>query len=244
MKIKLLLLAGNTLRARAYAQQLQNINFNQFEIEGLFYGFTEKECFVPELNLETKFFVEKQGLSIPIYQESIETTFTKNNWSYTFVNNVDVNSFEVLKLIDKLDCDVVVFAGYGGQLLKQSHFIGDKSYLHMHPGKLPIERGSTTIYYSILNRRNLTVTAFFMSESIDAGQDIIYSEYPIPCKGVDIDRYYDNIVRADCLVKALKAINIKEYLQKQTLDSEEYYVIHPVLKHLALLSLTNNNGIE
>lgn len=207
------------------------------------YGFAEKECFIPELNLETKVFVMEQGLSIPRYEESIETTFTKNNWSYTFVNKVDVNSIEVLDWIGKHDCDIVVFAGYGGQLLKQSHFIGNKRYLHMHPGKLPIERGSTTIYYSILNQRKLTVTAFFMSERIDEGQDIIYSEFAVPSKGVDIDRYYDNIVRADCFVKALKTINIKENLHKQTSVLEEYYVIHPVLKHVALLSL-NNSEIE
>ena len=244
MKIKLLLLAGNTLRARAYTQQLQKINLNQFEIKGLFYGFKTKDCLIPKINFNTKSFVSKQSLSIPIYEESIETTFHKNKWPYTVVNNVDVNSNEILKIIKNTDCDIVIFSGYGGQLLKQSHFISEKRYLHMHPGKLPIERGSTTIYYSILNERKLTVTAFFMSERIDAGLDIIYSEYEIPSEGVDIDLYYDNIIRSDCLVKALKAINEKEFPVNQDLVSEEYYVIHPVLKHLALLSLKNNNKID
>ena len=54
MKIKLLLLAGNTLRARAYTQQLQKINLNQFEIKGLFYGFKTKDCLIPKINLNTK----------------------------------------------------------------------------------------------------------------------------------------------------------------------------------------------
>ena len=53
-----------------------------------------------------------------------------------------------------------------------------------------------------------------MSERIDAGLDIIYSEYEVPSKGVDIDLYYDNIIRADCLVKALKAIKKKRILVK------------------------------
>ena len=40
-------------------------------------------------------------------------------------------------------------------------FIGEKRYLHMHPGKLPIERGSTTIYYSILKRKKINCYSIF-----------------------------------------------------------------------------------
>ena len=107
----------------------------------------------------------------------------------------------------------------------------------MHPGRLPTERGSTTIYYSILNQRKITVTAFFMTPKIDAGENILFSEYPVPGKGVDIDRWLDNVARADCLTKALKAINKVEKIDVNASESEEYYVIHPVLKHVALLSL-------
>ncbi len=241
MKYKILLLAGNTLRAKAYVQQLQHLNSDLFDIEGLLYGFPEKECIIPELNSETKIFVDQQGLFIPRYDEPIEVTFSKNNWTYSKVDTVDVNSSEILDVIEKMSCDIVVFAGYGGQLLKQEHFMSGKKYLHMHPGKLPIERGSTTIYYSILNERNITVTAFFMTQSIDAGEDIVYSEYTVPCKGVNIDSWYDNIIRADCLVKALAIINSnKTVFQKQSLESEEYFIIHPVLKHIALLSLKDS----
>jgi len=238
MKSKILLLAGNTLRARAYGQQLQNLNPDLFEIEGLLYGFPEKDCIIPNLNSETKIFVEQQGLFIPKFDESIEITFSKNNWSFSKVDTIDVNSRAILKEIEEKDCDIVVFAGYGGQLLKDGHFVSNKRYLHMHPGKLPSERGSTTIFYSILNQRKITVTAFYMTEKIDAGQNIIYKEYAIPSKGVDVDRWYDNIVRADCFVSALKFLNTNDATMKQMADdSEEYYIIHPVLKHVALLSL-------
>ena len=239
MKTKLLLLAGNTLRARAYVQQLQSLNTDLFEINGLLFGFNEKTCIISELNSETKDFVLQQGLFLPNYNEPIESTFKNNGWSLSHIETTDVNSTEVLSEIRKTSCDIVIFAGYGGQLLKQEHFIGSKRYLHMHPGKLPIERGSTTIYYSILNQRKITVTAFFMTEKIDAGQDIIYSEYPVPTKGVDIDMWYDNIVRADCFIKALKIISKGDNFQTSDTKSEEYYIIHPVLKHIALLSLTD-----
>ena len=94
----------------------------------------------------------------------------------------------------------------------------------MHPGKLPLERGSTTLYYSILNQRNCSVTAFFMTEKIDNGQTICIYEYPVPAKNVDIDRWGDHVLRADCFIKALAVLNGDEepYSVKET-ESEESF---------------------
>lgn len=237
-KLRVLLLAGNTLRARAYAQYLSKFNTN-IEVEGLFYGFNEKQCNVPELNSETKKYLKNNNLFIPDFSESLLSTFQKNNWNYLGVENSDVNSEEILRNIKVFNSDVVVFSGYGGQLLKQLHFSSPNwKYLHMHPGKLPLERGSTTLYYSILNQRNCTVTAFYMTEKIDAGKSVLFCEYVVPNKEVNIDQWLDNIIRADCFIKAINSIAKKEEGINNTQDSsEEYYVIHPVLKHIALLSL-------
>jgi methionyl-tRNA formyltransferase len=236
-KLKILLLAGNTLRARAYSQYLEFIDESDFEIQGLFYGFDEKECIIPSLNDKTKEYFNNEKLFLPDFTENIETTFKNNNWHFDKVNDVDVNSENVLNGLAKIKSDIVVFAGYGGQLLKEKHFESGSYYLHMHPGNLPTERGSTTIYYSILNQRKITVTAFYMTKSIDAGENILFSVYPVPDKGVDIDLWLDNVVRADCFIKALKAIDKSEKFSVSVSESEEYYVIHPVLKHIALLSL-------
>jgi methionyl-tRNA formyltransferase len=158
--MKVLILAGNTLRAKSYTQALANSNLNDVEIIGLLYGPFVPPSSIPKLNLETKDYFTKNKIFIPNYEESLEDTFKKNEWDYSMIENRDVNSEAVLNEISSLDCDLVVFAGYGGQLLKQNHFSSSRKYLHMHPGKLPIERGSTTIYYSILNKRKCTVTAF------------------------------------------------------------------------------------
>ncbi len=236
-KLKILLLAGNTLRAKAYSQYLERFGESNFEIQGLFYGFDEKECPTPNLNDVTKEYFHKNELFIPDFTVNIETTFKKNNWHFDKVKGVDVNSETILKKLYEIESSIIVFAGYGGQLLKERHFINGSRYLHMHPGNLPSERGSTTIYYSILNQRKITVTAFYMTKNIDAGENILYRKYQIPNKGVDVDIWLDNVVRADCFIEALKAIDNGEKLVVSTSVSEEYYVIHPVLKHIALLSL-------
>lgn len=236
--MKIILLAGNTLRARAYAQQLAHLDSSVFEIEGLFYGFDNNPLITPILNIETKKYFDDNKIFIPDFSESLEETFNKNNWSFVKVNNRDVNSEAVLNEIGLKNCDIVVFAGYGGQLLSNYHFVSSKQYLHMHPGELPFERGSTTIYYSILNSRDCTVTAFFMTEKIDLGQNILFSKYSVPNKNVDIDQWFDNVIRADCLINAIPLINAKINTNASLKNnSEEYYVIHPVLKHIALLSL-------
>ena len=236
-KLKIVLLAGNTLRAKAYAQYLEYFGESDFEIQGLFYGFDGKECIVPKLNIETKEYFYKNKLFIPDFTVNLEITFKNNNWHFDKVKDIDVNSKNILNELSKKESDVIVFAGYGGQLLKEKHFTNGSRYLHMHPGKLPSERGSTTIYYSILNRRKITVTAFYMTQNIDAGENILFNEYQVPNEGVDIDLWLDNVVRADCFIEALKEIDNSEKLVVSASESEEYYVIHPVLKHIALLSL-------
>ena len=236
-KIKILLLAGNNSRARSYAQILA-LNGTNFEVEGLFFGFGVKKYAEPMLDEITSAFLNDNNLFTPNMAETLDETFNKKDWPFVHVETFDANSKDVLDLVASSKCDLVVFAGYGGQILKEPHFTLGKKYLHMHPGELPIERGSTTIYYSILNKRNCSVTAFYMTEKIDAGEDVLCQEYPRPAYGVNIDAWYDNVIRSDCFIRALKLImNGDTSRLKSNLKPEEYYVIHPVLKHVALLSL-------
>ncbi len=239
--MKILLLAGNTLRAKAYAQALTSSNLDNLEIHGLLYGSFEESSSVPKLNKETHNYFLENNLFIPDYTETLQSTFTKNDWNFTSIENRDVNSEEIISEINRLNCDIVVFAGYGGQLLKENHFTSCCKYLHMHPGKLPIERGSTTLYYSILNKRKCTVTAFYMTEKIDDGKNVLFKEYNVPFKNVDLDRWFDNVIRADCFIVALRHIFSNNTTPDTNGNSQEYYVIHPVLKHCAILSLKDKN---
>ncbi len=239
-KLKILLLAGNTLRARAYAQQLAQLSPGDYQIRGLLYGYPGTDCSIPALDRQTNDYLKQEKLFIPNFEESLETTFSRNHWHLQSELEKDVNADSIIDLISKDEPDIVIFAGYGGQLLGQNHFYSKAHYLHLHPGRLPAERGSTTIYYSILNKRVITVTAFYMTAAIDQGENIVYGEYAVPSQGVNIDFWLDNVVRADCLLAALEKIATKSPIEQPVLKgSEEYYIIHPVLKHIALLSLKN-----
>lgn len=235
--MRLLLLAGNTLRSRAYAQKLASSNI-EVDVEGLFYGFNSRACSEPFLNVQTRAFLEKENIFVPDMSIELIGTFEKNNWLYTNIETEDVNSDIIIQAINDRNADIVVFSGYGGQILSKNHFLSNSKYLHMHPGDLPAERGSTTIYYSILMQRLCTVTAFFMTDKIDNGRIVYKKQYPIPQKNVDIDKWYDNCVRADCFFDALSVlVDKKKFIDcgNDLCVSEDYYVIHPLLKHLALL---------
>lgn len=237
-RLKLLLLSGNTYRSRAYAQTIESLQLKNIEICAVFYGYDKKNCPKIDIDSTSDSFFKKEILFIPNFNENPKDTFSKNNWEFSSLATDDANSSEIIDCISEYSPDIVVFAGYGGQILKSNHFKLPCKYLHMHPGNLPLERGSTTIYYSILNQRKCTVTSFFMSEEIDQGINLLKPKYNQPLQNVNTDVYYDNIIRADCFGKTLvKLVNKDDFNNKQEFQDEEYYVIHPVLKHVAILSL-------
>ena len=242
--IKLLLLCGDTNRAKSYASILKK--HLKCNITGLLYGI-EKEKITKNIFLKidknTQEYFNSEGLETPELNKDIETIFKENQWNYSIVEERNVNHVEIINKINSIESDFVIFAGYGGQILSKEHFIQDKKYVHCHPGWLPLERGSTTLYYSLLNSRELSVTSFFMTEKIDEGNMILRESYPPPNKFVNIDTWLDNSLRADTLSKSIKLIenNYTGFSRDKNTADEEYYVIHPLLKHIALLSLSIQN---
>ena len=114
-------------------------------------------------------------------------------------------------------------------------------FLHLHSGILPTFRGSTTIYYSLLKTAQCGVSAILLSSQIDAGNIIKYKNYSPPDGNCNLDYEYDTAIRADLLVDVMLKYyknNFKIKSEKQKINSgETYYVIHPLLKHLAILAL-------
>ena len=82
-------------------------------------------------------------------------------------------------------------------------------FLHIHSGWLPEYRGSTTVYYSLLNDGDCGVTAILLKPEIDNGDIVARKKYPAPAYGVDIDHLYDNAIRADLLSEVLAELDEK-----------------------------------
>ena len=92
----------------------------------------------------------------------------------------------------------------------------------------------------MLQEGYIGATAIFLSEGIDEGEIITSATFSEPEKGVNIDILYEPFLRSQVLKMAME-----KYLQEGALscveqdaaNAQTYFIIHPVLKHIALMSL-------
>lgn len=157
-----------------------------------------------------------------------------------------MNDPRVIERIAAADPSLVVFSGRGGEILREPVLSLGVPFVHAHAGWLPRFRGSTTIYYSMLERRECAVSVLLLERSIDAGPVLARRCYPLPPHGLDVDLLYDSAIRADLMVDMLRRTQTAGSLPLAIDTSAEtahtYFVIHPVLKHLALMSLPSMPG--
>lgn len=159
---------------------------------------------------------------------------------YDFLEGKDVNSEAVAEALGAASELYIIYSGYGGYILKPYLFQMGKRFLHVHAGILPQYRGSTTAYYSILREGYIGASAIFLEEKLDAGSIICEDKFPLPPSDVNIDYIYEPYVRSQVLVQALRQYKEQgafAVCQQPQKEAETYYIIHPVLKHLAMLKV-------
>lgn len=151
----------------------------------------------------------------------------------------DPNAPEVVEAVRKMDADVIIYSGPGGAILRQPLLETGKQFLHVHPGDVPEYRGSTTVYYSLLRENGLAASAIYLEARIDAGPVLMRRHFEPPEDRTVIDIFHDPFIRSELLLDVLRlyAEGREPITEHQSPDAgETYYIIHPVLKHLAILS--------
>lgn len=178
-----------------------------------------------------------EDLFVPDLNETAETTLGTIPTTLSKSSEASVSSLEISSLMDVADGSVVIYSGFGGQLVP-SEICDRFRVLHLHAGWLPEFAGSTTIYYSILTDEGCAVTALLLNKDIDAGETLMKLKYPSPPPGVDIDYVYDSALRADLLVRVLRHYNKTGDLpipqEQDTAQRRIHYIIHPLLKNIAI----------
>ena len=158
----------------------------------------------------------------------------------------DVNAEATHQAICAIAPDVVIYSGVGGQIVSEATLALGPKFLHMHSGWLPEYRGSTTLYYALLKGELLGVSAIILDRDIDTGPVVARRHYPRPPAGMDIDRVYDAGIRADLLMGVLSDYKVSGALSfcqyQNPSQGTPYYVIHPILKHLSILSVEEGRG--
>ena len=170
-------------------------------------------------------------------REHVLQTVEKYNIAYVTVNTYDLESVEVVDAINNLEVDYVIYAGPDGKILKKNILQAGKKFLHVHPGTLPANKGSTTIYYSLLMNENPGASVILFNEGIDQGPILMIKNYQFDT-AVDPDYVYDPMIRTETLVQFFKENhNLSPKCINKSSDIEQDYafnIIHPLLKHIAL----------
>lgn len=157
---------------------------------------------------------------------------------YYIASNSNINSDSVVAEIKNMSEQVLIFSGYGGVLLRDNILNTGKKFLHIHGGYLPDYKGSTTNYYSLIEENQMGASAIFLTKDIDSGPILLRKKFPAPIDRKKIDHTSDSEVRAAVLIECLNryiSSGIWESDLKDNHGGEDFYIIHPVLKHLAIM---------
>ena len=181
------------------------------------------------------------SVETPLFNNTTSLERLLENYSIPTCSVVaeNINEPEVVVALDVIKGKYVVFSGPPGSIVREDLFQTGKRFLHVHPGKLPEYRGSTPMYYSLLAEDTLTATAIFLSAQIDEGGVINEKAYLLPEDKTIIDKAFDPWMRADLMVDVLNEYvraGTLEVKKQEKLKANTYYIIHPVLKHIAILS--------
>ena len=234
---RIVMIASDTARARAYANAI--IRANLGPIGAVFYGQAAPSD-VHKRSYEDDMIGD---LWIPNVSRPVREIYIEAGWPFIEADTDSINADEMLAAIQTIQPDLAVFAGKGGEIVSSKILSSGVKFLHVHPGALPEQRGSTTMYYSFLDKSVCAVSAILLAPEIDNGPVVAQASYPLPPSDIDTDLLYDNAIRSDLLAKTLRDYLVQGKFTPLTQDettAQTYYVIHPVLKHLAILSLSTD----
>jgi len=178
-------------------------------------------------------------LFLPDLSISVKQILKQENWNWSDLDCEHINCDLMVSTISDLSPKMIIYSGYGSQLVTSQLLEMEIPFLHIHSGWLPEYKGSTTLYYSWIKEQYCGVSAIYLQPGIDEGPIVFRKKYPLPPSEVDPDYIYDCAIRADTLIEVIKGINRTGEIptgHAQTELGNNYYVIHPLLKHLARLS--------
>ena len=169
----------------------------------------------------------------------IEEYLQENHIPFVVSPSHDMNDRETIEVIKSTDEKTLIYSGYGGTLLRSEVLGTGKNFLHIHGGYIPDYKGSTTNYYSVIEDDSLGASSIFLTEEIDGGPLFIRKKFSANIDKQLIDHIFDTAARAKVLINTLQKyleVGSWEKISKENQTGDTYYIIHPVLKHIAILS--------
>ncbi len=173
---------------------------------------------------------------------NIEKFCSKNKIKLIKTKNLKINDEKYLNIVKKIHEKYIIYAVNYGDILSKKYFLLNKKFIHIHPGKLPKFKGSTTFYYQILKENCISYSAIFQNRKIDDGKIILSKTYSVKKDNIiksKLDQVYDPYLRSLVLLKVIQKLKKLKKLQSKNQSKKNkkiYYIIHPILKHISILS--------
>ena len=190
------------MRSRCYAQNLQKYGFTisnsiliTSESNSIKLGKTLK---APPYSNNYISGVFNADLSIPI-----EKSLKNLSKEIKTISSGTINCKIVEDYIIQQNPNLIIYSGFGGEIVSNQLIKIGVPFLHLHAGFLPTFRGSTTIYYSLLKTAKCGVSAIILSSNIDAGNIIATKYYDPPNCICNLDYEYDSAIRSNLLIEVL-----------------------------------------
>jgi methionyl-tRNA formyltransferase len=225
------IIVAPTYRSRAYVQALNHV------------GLEPEICFVlpgqedPAINrLPDPFPIANSNRPFQFHPDvPASTTISQLGWSSVNLPNGDVNSADNIPVLFESGVETVIYSGKPKALLKKAILEIGIRFLHVHGGYLPVYRGATGFYFGLLVEGKLGNTAIWIDGGVDTGA-ILDRRWYSPGVDSDVDCVADPVTRADLLIRVVQdQVESKHPLEKAASENyEHFFVIHPILKHLAL----------
>jgi methionyl-tRNA formyltransferase len=174
--------------------------------------------------------------------EHILRTLQEHDISYHVCRTHSVNDASVIRAIDKCSGAYIVYSGPGGTILRTEILSCKKHMIHVHPGALPEYRGSTPIYFSLLANAPVTSTVTFLEQCLDTGPKFLSRQFILE-NTTDLDHVFDPAIRAASLLDFFNQNRGKEPValhDEREARGNVFYIIHPVLKHAAILKISQH----
>lgn len=180
-------------------------------------------------------------------RQPIQDTLEQSRIGYEVIAEESINDPAVIAAIGNRPETVFVYSGYGGVLLRKEVLGCGKRFLHVHGGYLPDYKGSTANYFSLIEDGTIGASSLFLSAELDSGPVLLRKKFPPPRNREKIDHVYDPAARAKVLVETLANYARHGSWDVKSTESgkgETYFIIHPVLKHIAILSKKEASSCE
>lgn len=143
-------------------------------------------------------------------------------------------SSRISRFILKLKEKEFIVSPMAGEIIKFKNLLSKKRLVHFHPGNLPYFKGSTVLYYTLLEKKKIFCSCFILSKEVDTGKILLKEKFKTPKFQNEWDiEQYDNYLRSKTMIKYIKS-SVKKDKKKIKDNYINYFIIHPVLRKIVV----------